>query len=111
VPFRGGESPAAEAAGVESLPITLGECVELLEATGAVIRRNAVEEALPAPAEATLRGLGLDPTRFAASVRDLSRSFFTMIGHAHRIDAESRRRGYRKRRGITAAQRLYGSAA
>jgi len=111
VPFRGDESPMGEAAGIEPLSITLGEYVELLEATGAVIRRNAVEEALPAPVETTLRGLGLDPTRFAASVRELSRSFFTMIGHAHRIDAESRRRGYRKRRGIAAAERLYGWAA
>lgn len=111
VPFRGDEAPASQAAGRDPLPITLREYVELLEATGAVIRRKALDEALPAPVAGTLRRLGLDPARFATEVRDLSRSFFTMIGHVDRIDAESRRRGHRKRRGIAAARRLYASAA
>jgi hypothetical protein len=44
-------------------------------------------------------------------LREYSRSFFTMVGHVHRIEVESRRRGYRRRPGVSGARRLYRRSA
>jgi hypothetical protein len=55
--------------------------------------------------------LGLSANRFVESVREFGRTFFTMVGETHRIEAESKRRGYRRRPGIRAARKLYRGAA
>ena len=85
-------------------------CVELLEWT-LQAWREAPRAAVPAPIRATLGRFDLESGTFMASVRDYARNFFTMVGHVHRITAESQRRGYRRRPGVPSARRMYCRSA
>lgn len=94
------------------LPMQFEDYVALLRETAGVIRRNAGEEAeLTRRTASALERVGLSADRFAESVREFGRSFFTMVGESHRIEAESERRGYRRRLGLRAARKLYRRAA
>jgi REP element-mobilizing transposase RayT len=112
----GGEAPRlvpfADQAGAGNDPLPLGfaDYVELLRWTAAAFTGTS-GDAVPGGVDASLEGLGLEHTGFVDSVRHYARRFFTMVGHAHRIDVESWRRGYRRRLGLRAAQRLYRATA
>ena len=95
--------------GNDPLPLGFTDYVELLRWTAASIAGSS--DAVPAGGGASLDRLGLERTGFVDSVRHYARRFFTMVGHAHRIDVESRRRGYRRRPGRRAAQQLYRTTA
>jgi REP element-mobilizing transposase RayT len=110
VPF-GEDVTAAPTQTMGRLPMALRDYVNLLESTGRSIRRKPPGDTLPAQVEMALRRLGLDPAGFVASVREFRRGFFGMVGEVHRIDLESRRRGYARRLGLRAARRLYQPAA
>ena len=75
------------------------------------IRERRGEAAPPKDVGESLKRLGLEAGGFIESLQTFSRSFFTMVGHVHQIDTESRRRGYRRRPGIPAAERLYRKSA
>jgi hypothetical protein len=93
------------------VPMEFADYVAVLRWTAAAI--TAPDEAVTEPAglATTLARRGLAPAGFVNGVRTFARTFFTMVGHVHRIDVESRRRGYRRRPGIAAARRLYGVQA
>jgi hypothetical protein len=80
--------------------------VVLLERTAAAVRAER-DESLPLELTPALERVGLDPAGFIPAVRHFARSFFGMVGEVHRIDTESRRRGYQRRLGLPAAARLY----
>ncbi len=96
--------------GGEPLPLPFTDYVEVLRWTAASLTKPQDD---PAPTGLTtaLARLELESARFVASVRQYARGFFTMVGHVHRIEMESRRRGYTRRPGIRAAQRLYRTQA
>lgn len=95
---------------VEPVPMGFADYVEVLRWTVTALTaagRSPVPE--PTSVAATLTRAGLAPPRFVQGVCTFARTFFTMVGHVHLIDLESRRRGYRRRPGIGAARRLYGA--
>jgi len=92
------------------LPLSFTAYVEVLRWTAAAITAQRGAE-VPAGVQTSLERLDLASTGFVAGVRHYARSFFTMVGHVHWIDVESRRRGYKRRPGRPAAQRLYRAAA
>ena len=96
--------------GGEPLPMSFTDYVEVLRWTAGSITEQRSDMA-PAEIRASLERLQLESAGFVASLRQYARGFFTMVGHVHRIDMESRRRGYKRRPGIRAAQRLYRTAA
>ncbi len=96
----------------QPLPMHFEDYVALLRETAGGIGRQAGEDAEFTRSTASLlEQVGLSPERFAQSVREFGRSFFTMVGETHRIEAESERRGYRRRPGLRAARKLYRGAA
>jgi putative transposase len=105
LPFREQNGP-----GGEPLPLAFPDYVAVLRWTAA-----ALTQPRGAPATAALTAafeqVDLESTGFVTIVRHYARTFFTMVGHVHRIDVESRRRGYKRRPGIHAARRLYRAAA
>jgi putative transposase len=107
-PFAGDTVQGRDA---EVLPLTLADYVEVLRWSGAAVRDRQEHKPLPEGVAARLSGLGLDGGGFIEVLRNYARSFFTMVGHVHRIDVESRRRGYKRRPGVRAARRLYRMAA
>ena len=94
-----------------SVPMAFADYVEVLRWTATAL--TAGNEVVPEPAgvATTLVGRGLAPAGLVDGVRTFARTFFTMVGHVHQIDLESRRRGYRPRPGIAAARQLYGVRA
>ena len=85
--------------------------VILLRETAGVMKPEGVGDgALTAEAGSILEAVGLSPSGFALTVRDFARSFFTMVGERHRIEAETQRRGYKRRLGLKAARKLYRAA-
>ena len=112
-PVRGNLVPFGEERGQGApqplgLGVGLGEYVELLEElSGAVGGEGELGEA----SVRRLAGMGLEPGAFVRAVRELPRTFFTMIGHVERIEVALRRRGQRRCPGIRAARRLYRDAA
>ena len=93
--------------GVEPLPATFVDYVEMLKWTADAYRNRA--NVVPPPA--VIERIGLDPTELVETMRSYPRRFFTMVGETHRIDLEAKRRGYRRRPGIGASQRLYRARA
>jgi len=90
----------------ERLPMTRQEYVELLRWSGPSVRDTAAPP-LPASTAGLFGRVGLEGAHFVGCLGEYPRRFFTMVGHVHRIDLESRRRGYRRRPGRTGALRLY----
>ena len=112
VPFAD-EAAAAERSGPGShqpLPMRFADYVGLLQETVRAIRDEKGAELTPGTVR-RVEAVGLNAVGFVETVREFGRRFFTMVGEVHRIDTESRRRGYRRRRGIEAARRLYRQAA
>ena len=107
VPFAGEAAPGVR---VDPLPVARRDYVDLLEWTVRSLRA-ARHDAVPAPISATLGQFDLDAGAFVDSVRDYGRSFFTMVGHVHRIEVESQRRGYRRCPGVRSARRMYRRVA
>jgi hypothetical protein len=96
----------AVAEGRETLPIDFEAYVELVHFAAEAVRKNE-EVVVPPAVAAKLERHGLESTRFIEMLRNYSRRFFTMVGHAHRIDTESTRRGHKRSPGIVAARRMY----
>ena len=107
VPFA---DEAALGTGVEPLPVTRRDYVELLVWTVRALR-EARRDDIPAPIRTTLERFDLEAGSFVDNVRDYAHRFFTMVGHVHRIVVESRRRGYRRSPGVGSARRMYRRAA
>jgi len=76
----------------------------VLRWTAAAITAGDAAVTASAGVATTLARRGLAPAGFVDGVRTFARTFFTMVGHVHRIDVESRRRGYRRRPGIAGAR-------
>ncbi len=113
VPFaEEGSGPASSARwSQQPLPMRFEDYVLLLRETAGIVGPDGgADEALTGAAGSILEEFGLSPGGFAQSVRDFARSFFTMVGERHRIEAETERRGYRRRLGLRAARKLYRAA-
>jgi len=112
VPFAGEKTALAgsENGLREPLPMRFDDYVGLLEETRGAIRDEKEAALTPSTAE-FLAAVGVNAAGFVQTVREFGRGFFTMVGEVHRIDAESRRRGHRRRPGVAAARRLYRGAA
>lgn len=94
------------AKGSPSLPVHFDDYVEIVRFAAKSLQ---VQQAVAVPPEVAsrLERYSLDSASFIDMLRNYHRCFFTMIGHAHRIDTESKRRGYKRRPGIGAARQLY----
>jgi len=90
----------------ESLPVCFDDYAEIVRFAAQAVR---ADQALlvPAAVATRLERHGLESSTFIDTLRNYPRRFFTMVGHAHRIDTESTRRGYKRRPGIAAARRMY----
>jgi REP element-mobilizing transposase RayT len=100
--------PFADEAGgpaTERLPVARQEYGDLLRWSAGAMRGET--DLPPASSVALLGRVGLEGTAFVGCLHEYARCFFTMVGHVHRIDLESRRRGYKRRPGRTGAIRLY----
>jgi hypothetical protein len=96
--------------GNNRLPVGFSDYVEVLRWTaGAIV--GARDGEVPPQIGTLLERCGLENRGFVDSIRNYARSFFTMVGHVHRIEVESRRRGYGRRVGMAAARRMYRRAA
>ena len=93
------------------LPMRVEDYVGLLEETARTLRPDTEEVEVGGEAARTLGRFGLSAPAFAETIRHYAKRFFTMVGEAHLIDTECRRREYRRRPGRPAARRLYGDAA
>ena len=110
VPFEGeGGTERAGPGSQQPLPMRFDDYVGLLQETVRSIRDEKGTELAPQTVR-FVEAAGLNAARFVETVREFGRRFFTMVGEVHRIDTESRRRGYRRRRGVGAARRLYREA-
>ncbi len=94
--------------GRETLPVDFADYVEIVRFAAEAVRQSHEEEVFVPPAiAAKLERHGLESARFIEILRNYPRSFFTMVGHAHRIDTERTRRGHKRAPGIVAARRMY----
>lgn len=89
-----------------SLPIHFDDYVEIVRFAAKSLQ---LEQAVPVPAEVAgrLERYDLESSSFIDTLRNYRRCFFTMVGQAHLIDTESKRRGYKRRPGIGAVRRMY----
>jgi hypothetical protein len=90
--------------------MTFTTYVELLEQVGTALRRGKTSGALSPAVTSALERLGIAPDHFVATLRGYSVSFFTMVGHAHAIDAERERLGMQRVKGSRAAGRMHAAA-
>jgi REP element-mobilizing transposase RayT len=106
------KKPTRAAAPVRTptLPMTLATYVELLEQVGTALRTDNKSGALSPAATSALVRLGIAPDHFVTTLRGYTKSFFTMVGHTHAIDAERERLGMQRVKGSRAAGRMYAAA-
>ncbi len=111
------ELVAFSAAGVsheeeeDALPLTLGDYVELLEATGAAVRGPEKDTVLPEGSVRTLRRLGIRSEHWLQAVRDYRRRFFSMVGSVHAIDVYCARTDRQQAKGSAWAGRVFRDCA
>lgn len=96
--------------GGKVLPMSFADYAEVLRWMAAGVSGGPCGQT-PEQVRSALGQAGLESQGFVAAVRHYARNFFTMVGHVHRIDAESRRRQYRRRPGRRAARQLYRNVA
>jgi len=92
----------------EPLPIERAGYMELLRWTAAAYRGESLGTK---QAPAVLEQTEIDREGFLETLREFPRRFFTMVGQVQCIDLESKRRGYRRRPGLSGARRLYRDVA
>jgi hypothetical protein len=90
----------------ESLPGAFVDYVEIVRFAAHSISAKATM-LVPTDIATRLERHGLESKTFIDTLHNYPRRFFAMVGHAHRIDTESTRRGYKRRPGIRAARRMY----
>ena len=95
----------------DALPLTLGEYVELLEATGAAVRGAGADPVLPEGGVRTLRRLGIRSEHWLQAVRDYRRRFFSMVGSVHAIDVYCARTDRQQAKGSAWAGRVFRDCA
>ena len=79
----------------QPLPMRFDDYVGLLQETARAIHEEKGAELTPRTVKC-LEAVGLNAARFVETLREFGHRFFTMLGEVHRIDTESRRRGYRR---------------
>lgn len=94
----------------DSLPVRFDDYVEIVRFAAKAVRAEKVV-AVPAAVAARLERHELDSARFIETLRNYPRRFFTMVGHVHRIETESARRGYKRCPGIRGARLMYRNTA
>jgi REP element-mobilizing transposase RayT len=75
----------AQTSGVNRLPTTLGDYVELLAATATALRAGDAPPNLDSGARRSLDAAGIDTGHWLNAIRFYHRRFFTMVGCVHRI--------------------------
>jgi len=93
------------------LPLTLGDYVELLEATGAAVRGPEPGPVLPEGSVRTLRRVGINSGYWLRAVRDYRRRFFSMVGSVHAIDVYCARTDREQAKGSDWAARVFRDCA
>ena len=99
------------APGGETLPLEFDAYVDLLAATGAVVRAAGAAGALSAPSVRTLERLGIRSERWLESVRGYPRRFFAMVGCVHRIAICCARTDRQRAKGSGWAARAFRNCA
>jgi hypothetical protein len=95
----------------DALPLTLGDYVELLEATGAAVRGPRTDPVLPDGSVRTLQRVGINSENWLQAVRDYQRRFFSMVGSVHAIDVYCARTDRRQAKGSAWAGRVFRDCA
>jgi REP element-mobilizing transposase RayT len=90
----------------ESLPVCFKNYEEIVRFAAESVRGDQ-DLPVPAAVATSLERHGLESSTFIDTLRNYPRRFFTMVGHSHRIDMESTRRGYKRRPSMAAASRMY----
>jgi hypothetical protein len=87
-PHRPELSPFARPGEIDAedvLPVEFGQYVELLAATGALVRGGSEAAKLPERSRQVLNKPGIDSDHWVETVVRYHRHFFSMVGHVHRI--------------------------
>jgi len=104
-------APGVSIAEEDALPLTLGDYVELLEATGAAVRGSELDTVLPEGSVRTLRRVGINSEYWLQAVRDYRRRFFSMVGSVHAIDVYCARTDREQAKGCDWAGRVFRDCA
>ncbi len=104
-------TPGAFRAEEHALPLTLGDYVELLEATGATVRGPGPDTVLPEGSVRTLWRVGIISEHWVQAVRDYRRRFFSMVGSVHAIDVYCARTDRAQAKGSDWAGRVFRDCA
>jgi hypothetical protein len=104
-PFAG-----APGACVDALPIEFSAYVELLTATGALLRCEPTAR-LPDPSRRVLEGLGIASEHWLECIRHYGRRFFALVGGVHAIDVYCARTDRDHAKGRRWAARAFRIAA
>jgi hypothetical protein len=89
-----------------TLPMTLGDYLELVDWTGRVIRHDK-KGAIPANISPILAQLHLNEKHWITSVKHFNRKFFTVVGHAQRLQAIAAEMKQKWVKGIRGSLALY----
>jgi hypothetical protein len=96
----------------DRLPVEFGQYVELLAATGAMVRGDGSKEVkLPEPSRSLLNKLGIASEHWVETVVSYHRHFFTMVGHVHRIAVHCARTDRQQAKGTVWAAKLFRDSA
>jgi hypothetical protein len=104
-------APGVSIAEEDALPLTLGDYVELLEATGAAARGPEPDTVLPEGIVRTLRRVGINSEYWLRAVREYRRRFFSMVGSVHAIDVYCTRTDREQAKGRDWAGRVFRDCA
>jgi hypothetical protein len=113
-PRRPDLSPFARQGEIDAedmLPVEFGQYVELLAATGAMVRGGSEEAKLPERSRQVLNKLGIDSEHWVETVVRYHRHFFSMVGHVHRIAVHCARINRDQAKGSVWAAKVFRTSA
>jgi REP element-mobilizing transposase RayT len=113
-PRRPELSPFARPGQIEAqdmLAVEFGQYVELLAATGAVVRGGSEDAKLPEPSRQVLNKLGIASEHWVETVVRYHRHFFAMVGHVHRIAVHCARIDRDQAKGSAWAAKVFRASA
>ena len=95
---------------IDRLPVCFSDYVELVRCTGEVIRHG--KKGLLSPSSTLLlTQVGIASQHWAKTVTAFHQGFANMVGQTHRIDAQCKRLGQSKTKGVGFAQKAFAKVA
>jgi hypothetical protein len=95
----------------DRLPMKFGQYVELLAATGVMVRRGSQQAKLPERSQSLLERVGIASENWVETLVNYHRHFFTMVGHVHQIDVYCARTDRQQAKGTAWAAKLFRDSA